>query len=71
MVTREVGRDRLVSFWLSKRESFKRRREEERSHHYALTSDASTYVMIHENLYYATFYICDKENIGLLTLSIQ
>jgi hypothetical protein len=28
MVTREVGRDRLVSFWLSRRESYKRRREE-------------------------------------------
>jgi len=28
MVTREVGRDRLVSFWLARRESYKRRREE-------------------------------------------
>jgi hypothetical protein len=30
MVTREVGRDRLVRFRLSKRESYKRRREEKR-----------------------------------------
>ena len=31
MFTREVGRDRLVSFLLSRRESYKRRREEKRS----------------------------------------
>ena len=29
-VTREVGRDRRVRFWLSRRESYKRRREEKR-----------------------------------------
>jgi hypothetical protein len=31
MVTREVGRDRLVRAKLSRRESYKRRREEKRS----------------------------------------
>ena len=31
MVTREVGRDRLVRAWLARRESYKRRREEKRS----------------------------------------
>ena len=36
MVTREVGRDRLVSFPLSRRESYKRRREEKRSQQPAL-----------------------------------
>jgi len=31
MVTREVGRDRLVRAMLARRESYKRRREEKRS----------------------------------------
>jgi hypothetical protein len=31
MITREVGRDRLVNFSLARRESYKRRREEKRS----------------------------------------
>ena len=30
MVTREVGRDRLVRAWLARRESYKRRRREEK-----------------------------------------
>ena len=36
MVTREVGRDRLVRFQFTRRESYKRRREEKRSQQPAL-----------------------------------
>jgi hypothetical protein len=32
MVTREVGRDRLVRAWLARRETYKRRREENNPH---------------------------------------